>query len=305
MRLGLTELQAALATGYGFSGCTVHAMAGGASNGCVRVDHDGRAYVATVFEAGGEDRAEFLAGVLVHLETNKFRTNRTVPTLDGRLTESVGASPVLVKTLVPGRISLRPETDAVGRIGETLARLHAVPRRLGLPTCAFAGLLLAPKIAASAIDPPFRGWLTRALAELRSDIPPDLPHGLCHGDLFLDNVVFDGDEPVIIDFEEASFGRMAADLGMALLGLCSRAGAVDHAAARAFLDGYRTVREPTAAELGALSDFAALAAVATAAWRWWERNLHRPRAPRARPPSEMVELSAAWRATDVAAIGGS
>ena len=56
------------------------------------------------------------------------------------------------------------------------------------------------------------------LAELRRLRRVDVPVGLIHGDLFLDNVLYDGAQlAALLDFEQASWGRWLYDLAVTVL----------------------------------------------------------------------------------------
>jgi homoserine kinase type II len=88
-----------------------------------------------------------------------------------------------------------------------------------------------------------RGLLDE-VASLRRD---DAPRGLCHGDLFRDNVLWHGDEiAALLDFESAAEGPFAFDLAVTMLAWCV-GDALDASLARAMFDGYRSVRPIDAA----------------------------------------------------------
>ena len=56
------------------------------------------------------------------------------------------------------------------------------------------------------------------LAALAAERARDVPVGVIHGDLFIDNVLFDGQRLVaLLDFEQASWGRLAYDLAVTML----------------------------------------------------------------------------------------
>jgi homoserine kinase type II len=91
-----------------------------------------------------------------------------------------------------------------------------------------------------------RPELTAVAAERR----PDLPAGLIHGDLFIDNVLFteDGRLAALLDFEQASWGLLAYDVAVSVLAFGFGRDDFRPDATRAFLDGYRGGRTPTEAE---------------------------------------------------------
>ena len=117
-----------------------------------------------------------------------------------------------------------------------------------------------------------------ALDELALLRATDLPQGIIHGDLFIDNVLFDnvlsdilGEAgaprlAALLDFEQASWGRLAYDLAVTTLAFGY--GREDFRAdvVRALLEAYAAVRPPTDAErraFGAELRFAACRFVVT------------------------------------------
>ncbi len=172
----------------------------------------------------------------------------------------VAGKPVAVFEVVGGRMSCQravtpSRAEAVGRI---LARAHRATadfglRREGRFTLADVRRRLAdisragrPELAA-----PVRR-LADTLAEVERGWPPDLPGGVVHGDLFRDNVHFDGDRIVaVIDWESASDGALVYDLAVTLLAWCW-GDSLDWDLARALAGGYQAVRPLSEAELGAL-----------------------------------------------------
>jgi homoserine kinase type II len=90
------------------------------------------------------------------------------------------------------------------------------------------------------------------LARLGAARRADLPLGLIHADLFIDNVLYrDGATPelvALLDFEQAAWGRLAYDLAVSVLAFGFGADDFRADVTAAFLDGYSRVRRPTEAE---------------------------------------------------------
>jgi homoserine kinase type II len=78
----------------------------------------------------------------------------------------------------------------------------------------------------------------------------DVPLGLIHGDLFIDNVLYgrDGRLVALLDFEQASWGRLAYDLAVSALAFGFGRNDFRADVTRAFLDGYASARPPTDGE---------------------------------------------------------
>ncbi len=123
----------------------------------------------------------------------------------------------------PDRRSGRYEPDEIDR---RLAQIAA----LGRPELADAVAALEPEL--------------RALAVERN---PELPAGIIHGDLFVDNVLFheDGRLSALLDFEQASWGRLAYDVAVTVLAFGFGTDDFRPDVTRAFLEAYAAVRRPT------------------------------------------------------------
>ncbi|MDQ3036243.1 MAG: phosphotransferase, partial [Myxococcota bacterium] len=94
--------------------------------------------------------------------------------------------------------------------------------------------------------------LDAVLTEVAAAATGELPRGVIHGDLFRDNVRWEGDEIVCaLDWESASDGVLAYDLAVALLAWCF-GDTMRWELARALASGYAAERPLGAAERAAL-----------------------------------------------------
>jgi homoserine kinase type II len=85
--------------------------------------------------------------------------------------------------------------------------------------------------------------------------------GLIHGDLFRDNVLWEGDAlTALLDFESASLGSFGFDLLVTVLAWCY-GDALDLALARRMVEGYRAERALSAREVAELPEAARRAAL--------------------------------------------
>jgi homoserine kinase type II len=126
--------------------------------------------------------------------------------------------------------------------GRTLARAEVTPAHAAAVGAGLAGLHLAmdgfPQRPIGRYEPPEiasrlariasleRSELAAAVAVLQPELTAlgpertrDVPMGIIHGDLFIDNVMYDegGALTALIDFEQASWGRLAYDLAVTTL----------------------------------------------------------------------------------------
>ena len=132
---------------------------------------------------------------------------------------------------------------------------------------------------------------------LSNEIPPGLPRGLIHGDLFYGNVLFAGKTfKAIIDFEDACQYYQVFDLGMAAVGLCTEDFIVSMTKVRSLVGGYQKNKVLAEQEKEALQLFIEYAAIATSSWRFWKYNIDWPIAEKAGKHWEMVKIAKAVRA---------
>lgn len=104
-----------------------------------------------------------------------------------------------------------------------------------------------------------------------------LPSGLVHGDLFRDNVLWQGKELVaLLDFESASRGPYAYDLMVCVHAWCFGE-RFQRPLVDALFEGYRGVRELSAAELAALPIEGAIGALRFAITRITDYAMRAPK----------------------------
>jgi aminoglycoside phosphotransferase len=206
-----------------------------ATAGCI--DEHGRicAYAKVHVGDGAERERERLeqAGADVGPDDPHLRVPRVIGAADGALAVEA----------VPGRrldtLAAAELPAALERLGAALAALHeraAVPERrferLDVERLAKAVGVIArarPDVATAAAR------LLTALLEHRGDAAG--PPVCLHGDPGLRNAVLHDGRVALIDFEDASAGPAAADLGRVVA-------ALGRAPAQPLLRGYATVREP-------------------------------------------------------------
>jgi homoserine kinase type II len=131
-------------------------------------------------------------------------------------------------------------SESFGIVREGRFRPEDVARLLKRAEGAGRAELSAPVARLSALHVELSAALG---AELRA-----LPRGVTHGDLFRDNVLWQGDQiAALLDWESASDGMLVYDLAVTLLAWCC-GDSFDFTLARAMVDGYREVRELSALE---------------------------------------------------------
>lgn len=195
----------------------------------------------------------------------------------------------------------QPNKQVSTQIGAALGKLHSIPPLPDLPCFPMGISEIIPFLEEVKVsqfsDHPFVIWLKSELEWIQPELSRPLPTGLLHGDLFLDNTLFDGDKMVaIIDFEEVCYDKMMIDVGITIIGCCYTAQhQLDPVSVHGFLETYNAIRSMTDAEWDSLDCYVHYAALCIAFWRFRQFNIRHPDESSADKYFEMIMRSANWQ----------
>ncbi len=262
---------------------------GGAGNSSFRLHTQRGSFVLTVCDEKTIPYATKLGRLLHLLAEHRFPTTNPVSAVSGRTITIYREKPVLMKAYIEGEVHQELDTAMLRQVGAAMARLHHLPTPDFLPDEHAYGRQTFSNAFDRNIDPAYESWLEEQAAYLERHIPPDLPSGLIHGDLFFDNVLFEnGEFKAIIDFEEACRYYNCFDLGMGVVGLCKEGDTLSLDKAGALVAGYQRARKLERREKRALQLFVEYAATATSYWRFWKYHLQTPLPKKAGKHWQMV-----------------
>ena len=195
----------------------------------------------------------------------------------------------------------KPSKRVLAQIGEALAKLHCIPPLANLPRFPMGITKIIPFLKeikhTELASHPFFLWLQSELEWIIPEIEKPLPTGLLHGDLFLDNTLFDNEKMVaILDFEEGCHDTLLIDVAMTIIGCCyTEKNDLNIDALHDFLNAYNALRPLTENEWECLDGFVYYAALSIAVWRFRQFNIRHPDAQRAETYLEMITRSANWQ----------
>ena len=203
----------------------------------------------------------------------------------------------ILAPMLPGAHAETPSVGQLEALGRCMAQLHLVAARPKVPIADHPRNLSWLGQRAEAVrDGLSRGdrqLLGRALhlvaALLGRKELAALPTGTIHGDLFRDNLLFDGAKLTgLLDFHQAARGPLIYDLAVAANDWCSvPSGAIDPRRAQVLAAAYQAARPLTAAECRLFPDFLLYAALAFWLSRLFAAQQPAPGAnPRRKDPAE-------------------
>jgi homoserine kinase type II len=252
----------------------VAGLTAGSVNSNFAIDVEGRRLFLRVYEERDRRGAVSETAMVERLASAGVPTPAPLRRLDGGLVSDMRGKPAALFPWRPGtmRCQASVTADDASQLGEALARVHVAGAAEVRDESRFRYEDLVARldrIAASG-DPRFAPTapaLRDALASAHAARDRALPRGLVHGDLFRDNVLWEGPRlEALLDFESASDGTFAYDFMVTVLAWCV-GDDLDVELARALRGGYERVRPLEPRERQALASEGAFAALRFAVTR--------------------------------------
>jgi len=253
-------------------------IAAGIENSNFFIDtSDGKRYVLTVFERLANDELPYFMQLMKHLAANKLASpDVMLRKNDSLLFETQGKQGCIVSRL-SGRTLDELNIEQLKSSGQAMAQLHLAgadfKQHRDNPT---GSDWLAQHIDA-VLEKTHQRYGSKASELLSNELAfqlscawESLPAGVSHGDLFVDNILFEGNQVSgIIDFYYAHAAAFAMDIAISLNAQALLLGDSDAIRMKAFLDGYQSVRPLQDDEHEALPLLLRLAAL-----RFWVSRLY-------------------------------
>ena len=257
-------------------------IAAGIENSNFFIDTDEGRFVLTIFERMADDELPYFMKLMKHLSHHGLSCPDVMVQKGGELIFNVLGKKGCIVSCLSGRTLDELNLAQLKSSGRALAQLH----------------LAGKDFPEHRSNPTGTDWLADTIDSMMSDVQVsygegsgillydemnfqqeqkfDLPSGVIHGDLFVDNILFEGDEVTgIIDFYYAHDAAYAMDIAISLNAQAVVLGSDDQARMQAFLAGYAELRPLTDSEQESLPALLRLAAL-----RFWTSRLYDALNPR-------------------------
>ena len=218
-------------------------------------------YILTLYEKRvRESDLPYFLGFMEHIAEQGLACPTPLHGSDGAALRSLCGRPAAIITFLEGMWPRRIQPHHCAELGTALARLHLAGasfdmyRNNDLSVSDWRPLYESCADRAHEVAPALTDTIAPEIDYLEAQWPSDLPSGVCHADLFPDNVFFLGDKlSGMIDFYFACNDFFAYDLGICINAWCfERDGSFNVTKARLMLSNYRNVRAISDTELQAL-----------------------------------------------------
>jgi len=257
-------------------------IAAGIENSNFFVNTDQDKFVLTIFERMDEHELPYFMRLMKHLSHHGLSCPDVMVRNDGSLLFDVQNKKGCIVSCLCGRTLDELNIAQLRSSGHALATLHLAGANFNEPRSNPTGIR----------------WLSETILDMQADMAKrygddaagllhdelvfqqaqcfELPEGVIHGDLFVDNILFEGDEVSgVIDFYYAHSAPYAMDIAISLNAQAVLLGDDDAVRMQAFMDGYESLRPLDAEEKAALPGLLRLAAL-----RFWTSRLYDALYPR-------------------------
>lgn len=232
---------------------TLRGIAAGITNTNYFVETSQARFVLTVFEKNDFDELPYFVNLMTHLSRHDIPCPKPIVDQNNTALHRIHGKPALMVSCLRGSDVSQPNLRQIEAVARTLARMHVAGldfheqshNQRGQGWRVMTAQQVMPKLA------PVQQHLLQEELEFQHGLDLSrLPHGVIHGDLFRDNVLFDGDVlGGFIDFYYACHDVLAYDVAIAANEWCvdSTGNFVDEKLA-AFMNAYQSERPFTEAE---------------------------------------------------------
>ena len=235
-------------------------------------------YVLTIFEKNKLEDLPYFVHLMTHLAAHGVPCPAPIADVKGIALHALKGKPALMVSCLQGKDVATPNIVQVVEVALTLAKLHVAGDSFKHASFNQRGQDWFTKTAQKVLpilNPQEQMLLQSELSFQQALDTSQLPCGVIHGDLFRDNVLFDGDMlGGFIDFYYACHDVLAYDVAIAVNEWClhhngADLGNIDTEKVDAFLSAYQRVRPFTAGEITMWPSL-----LRRAALRFWLSRLH-------------------------------
>lgn len=229
------------------------------SNYLIRTTED--TFILTLYEKRvNPDDLPFFINLMHHLAAKGIKCPSPIEMPDGTALRELNGRPAAVTSFLEGMWTRRIRPVHCAQLGGALAQFHLagadfdMTRRNGLTLPDWRPLFEQSEERAHEVHADMAPLIRDELDFLEANWPKDLPVGVCHADMFPDNVFFIGETlSGVIDFYFACTDFLAYDVAICMNAWCfERDRSFNVTKTRGLLSNYDTGRPLSDAEYEAL-----------------------------------------------------
>ena len=222
-------------------------------------------YILTIFEKRVQKKdLPFFMKLMDKLYYNKIKCPKPLKTKNSKYLINIKKKQACIVTFVDGKDKKILNTKNCYDAGKNIAKLHLVSKKIKLfrnnsmSIKKLRPLLNSIKFKSKIISPNIKSFLKSNFNNINKKWPKNIPAGIIHGDLFIDNIFFKNNKfSGFIDFYFSSNDFFMYEIAICVNALCfdkkNRKFNLNKNKVKNFINGYKSVRKISIKEKNSLN----------------------------------------------------
>ena len=210
--------------------------------------------ILTIFEKRVQKKdLPFFMNLMNKLSQKKIICPIPLRNIKGQHLSKIKGKSACIVSFVEGKDKTKLNNRNCFEIGKNIAKFHQATnkiklyRRNSMSVTQLDSLLKSIKIKSSKVESGIIPILFKNLKDIKKEWPKNLPSGIIHGDLFIDNIFFiKNNFSGFIDFYFSSNDYLMYEIAICINSLCfdkkNNKFIINHKKIRNLIDGYETIR---------------------------------------------------------------
>jgi len=189
---------------------------------------DKKKFIITIFEKRVRKKdLPFFMNLMDKLNQKKIMCPKPIKNKKGKYLSTIKHKSACIVTFLKGKDKSHLDYKNCFDVGKNIAKFHKVTSKIGLyrensmSVIKLAGLLKSIKFKSIKKTLDLKSTLNKNLRDIKREWPKNLPTGIIHGDLFVDNIFFDKNKfSGFIDFYFSSNDYLMYEIAICINALC-------------------------------------------------------------------------------------
>jgi len=222
-------------------------------------------FILTIFEKRVQKKdLPFFMNLMEKLNEKKIICPKPLKNNKGKHLREIKKKTSCIVTFLEGTDKMNLNYKNCFDIGKNIAKLHKITTKMKLyrqntlSVKKLDILLKSIKFKSSEISPKLKSTLNSCLKDIKNKWPKQLPEGIIHGDLFIDNIFFNKDKfSGFIDFYFSSNDYLMYEIAICINSLCfdkkNNSFVMNNKKIKKLINGYESIRPFSKKEKNALN----------------------------------------------------
>jgi homoserine kinase type II len=218
------------------------------------LETDKKKLILTIFEKRVQKKdLPFFMNLMDKLNQKNIICPKPLKNIKGQYLSKIKGKSACIVSFVEGKDKTKLNNQNCFEIGKNIAKFHKATNKIKLyrhnsmSVTQLDSLLKSIKIKSSKVGSGIIPILYKNLKDIKKDWPKNLPNGIIHGDLFIDNIFFNKNNfSGFIDFYFSSNDYLMYEIAICINSLCfdkkNNKFIINHKKIRNLIDGYETIR---------------------------------------------------------------